>query len=111
MNALPFGIPTPALLNRTRRTILCPVGFGQDRFSADYTAFLGLGMEDGCFQRRVIGQHRIAEPLTVQRVGNPLWADIAERPVQNKAASIVIIAAAAAYQLPRPLELLVIHPG
>ena len=60
-------------------------------------------MEDGCFQRRVIGQHRIAEPLAVQRVGNPLRADIAERPVQNKAASIVIIAAAAAYQLSRLL--------
>ena len=60
-------------------------------------------MEDGCFQRRVIGQNRIAEPLAVQRVGNPLWADIAERPVQNKTASIVIIAAAAAYQLSRLL--------
>ena len=60
-------------------------------------------MEDGCFQRRVIGQHRIAEPLAVQGVGNPLWADIAERPVQNKAASIVIIATEAAYQLSRLL--------
>ena len=79
------------------------MGFGQDRFSADYTAFLGLGMEDGCFQRRVIWQHRIAEPLAVQRVGNPLWADIAERPVKEQAASIVIIAAAAAYQLSRLL--------
>ena len=87
------------------------VRFGQDRLSADYTAFPWLGMENGCFQCRVIGQHRIAEPLAVQRVGNTLWADIAERPVQSKAASIVIIAAAAAYQLPRLLELLIIHPG
>ena len=79
------------------------MGFGQDRLSADYAAFPWLGMEDGCFQRRVIGQHRIAEPLAVQRVGNPLWADIAERPVQNKAASIVIIAASLLYQLSRLL--------
>ena len=56
-------------------------------------------MEDGCFQRRVIGQNRIAEPLAVQRVGNPLRADIAERPVKEQAASIVIIATAAANQL------------
>ena len=56
-------------------------------------------MEDGCFQFRVIGQHCIAEPLTVQRIGDPLWADIAERPVKSETASIVIIAAAAVYQL------------
>ena len=56
-------------------------------------------MENGCFQRRVIGQYGISEPLAVQRVGNPLWADIAERLVKEQAASIVIIAAAAAYQL------------
>ena len=87
------------------------MGFGQDRLSADDAAFPWLGMEDGGFQCRVIGQHRVAEPLAVQRVRNPLWADIAERPVQNEAASIVIIAAAAAYQLSRLLSLLVIHPG
>ena len=56
-------------------------------------------MEDGCFQCRVIGQYGISEPLAVQGVGNPLWADIAERPVKEQAAPIVIIAAAAAYQL------------
>ena len=85
--------------------------FGQDSLSADYAAFPRLGMEDGCFQRRVIGQYGISEPLAVQRVGDPLWADITERPVQSKAASIVIIVAAAAYQLSRLLELLVIHQG
>ena len=68
-------------------------------------------MENGCFQCRVIGQHCIAEPLAVQRVGDPLWADIAERPVKEQAAPIVIIAAAAAYQLSHLLQLLVIHPG
>ena len=85
--------------------------FGQDRLSADYTAFPWLGMKDGCFQHRVIGQNRIAEPLAVQRVGNPLWADIAERPVKEQAAPIVIIAASLLYQLSRLLSLLVIHPG
>ena len=87
------------------------VGLGKDRLSADYTAFPWLSREDGCFQRRVIGQYGISEPLAVQRVGNPLWADIAERPVKEQAAFIVIIAAAAAYQLSHLLQLLVIHPG
>ena len=87
------------------------MGLGKDRLSADYTAFPWLGVENGCFQHRVIGQHGISEPLAVQRVGNPLWADIAERPVKKQAASIVIIAAAAAYQLSRLFPLLVIHPG
>lgn len=36
---------------------------------------------------------------------------IAERPVKEQAAPIVIIAAAAAYQLSHLLQLLVIHPG
>ena len=87
------------------------MGFGQDSLSADYAAFPWLGMEDGCFQCRVIGQHCIAEPLTVQRIGDPLWADIAERPVKSKTASIVIIAAAAVYQLSCLFELRVIHLG
>ena len=85
--------------------------FGQDRLSADYAAFPWLGVENGYFQHRVIGQNRIAEPLAVQGIGNPLWADIAERPVKEQAAPIVIIAAAAAYQLSRLFSLLVIHPG
>ena len=68
-------------------------------------------MENGCFQCRVIGQYGISEPLAVQGVGNPLWTDIAERPFKEQAAPIVIIAAAAAYQLSRLFSLLVIHPG
>ena len=87
------------------------MGLGKDGLSADYTAFPWLGMKDGCFQHRVIGQNRIAEPLAVQRVGNPLRADIAERPVKEQAAPIVIIAAAAAYQLSRLFSLLIIHLG
>ena len=85
--------------------------FGQDGFSADHAAFPWLGVENGRFQCRVIGQYGISEPLAVQGIGNPLWADIAERPVKEQAAPIVIIAAEAAYQLSHLLQLLVIHPG
>ena len=61
-----------------------------------------------CFQRRVIGQHRIPEPLANRSTGMPLRADIAVGIVKDQAGPAVKVAAPFSDQGPHLTQL---RPG
>lgn len=63
--------------NATYRTVACGANAVQKR----------------CFQRWVIGQHRIPKPLADQSAGMPLGTNIAVRVVKEKASPAVKVAA------------------
>ena len=61
-------------------------------------------------QITVVGKNCIPKPLTKDGVRDPLRADIAEGPIQNQAASLIVITAALFYQFPCFPKLILIHP-
>ena len=90
----PDGLFFLPAFNCTPGAILGTVGAG-DKSSPTYrTAACGAdAVQERCLQRRVIGQHRMPEPLAEQSAGMPLGADAAERVVKKEAGPAVKVTA------------------
>lgn len=90
----PDGFLFLPAFDRTPGAVFGTVGAGDKSSPAYRAAACGTNaVQKRRFQRRVIGQHRIPEPLANQSAGMPLGADIAVGIVKEKAGPAVKVAA------------------
>ena len=87
------GLLLSVYLCGTFRTVFCASGTGQEKGSADLAAACSLGVEDLVLQFRLQRQNTAPEVLADQTVGYCLRTDTGIAIVQQKAVSIVVVAA------------------
>lgn len=86
------------------------VASGYEKITADRASFFAHS-QNLSFQLRGTGQYRLTEPFAIQRMGDPLGADVAEGPIQQQTASVVIIAAPLANELSYDSSLPLVQSG
>ena len=92
--------------DRTPGAVFGTVGAGDKSSPAYRAAACGTNaVQKRRFQRRVIGQHRIPEPLANRSAGMPLRADIAVGIVKDQAGPAVKVAAPFSDQGPHLTQL------
>lgn len=102
----PDGLLFLPTLNCAPGAVFGTVGAGDKSSSTYRTAACGANaVQKRCFQRRVIGQHRIPEPFADQSAGMPLGADVAERVAKKEAGPTVKVAAPFSDQGPHLTQL------